>query len=51
VQSGASGEGAWAERTVAVDELQAIEVDVFEVKVRADAMVEQGHPGKRSPYR
>src|SRR6266498_2299715 len=41
VQPGASGQGAGAERAVAVDELQAVQVDVFEVSVGADVVVEQ----------
>jgi hypothetical protein len=35
-------EGARAERTVASDEVEAIEVDVLEMKVGTDVMVEQG---------
>jgi hypothetical protein len=42
VQPGTSCEGARAERTVASDEVEAIEVDILEIKVCADVMVEQG---------
>jgi hypothetical protein len=42
VQPGASCKSARAERTVAGDEVEAIEVDVLEIEVCADAMVEQG---------
>ena len=41
VQPGASGKGAGVERAVPVDELQAVQVDVFELDVGADVMVEQ----------
>ncbi len=43
VQPGVSGQGAWAEQTMAVDQVQAVHVHVFEIKVRADPAVEQRH--------
>src|SRR5262249_11295372 len=42
VQAGVSRQGARAERTTKVDEVEAVEVDVFDLKMCADAMVEQG---------
>jgi hypothetical protein len=41
VQACVSGEGAGVERAVPVDELQTVQVDVFELDVGADVMVEQ----------
>ena len=41
MQACASGKGAGVERAVPVDELQAVQVDVFELDVGADVMVEQ----------
>jgi hypothetical protein len=34
-------EGARAERAVTVDEVEAVEIDVFEINVCADLVVEQ----------
>ena len=42
VERGAFCQGAWTERTVAGDEVEAIEVDVVEPGARADLVVEQG---------
>jgi hypothetical protein len=42
VQPGASCQGAGVDGTVAVDELEAVEVGVVEVDVGADVVVEQG---------
>jgi hypothetical protein len=41
VQACVSGQRAGVERAVPVDELQAVQVDVFELDVGADVMVEQ----------
>src|SRR6266487_2249052 len=41
VQASASGQGAGAERAVAVDEVQAVQVDVIEVEMGADVVIEQ----------
>jgi hypothetical protein len=41
VQPGAPREGAGVERAVAVDELEAVQVDVLEFDVGADLVVEQ----------
>jgi len=40
VQPGAAGDGAGTERAVAVDEVEAVHVDVLEVKARSDLAVE-----------
>jgi hypothetical protein len=45
VQPGASRQGAGVEGTVAVDELEAVQVGVVEVDVGADVVVEQGQFG------
>ena len=42
MQPGVSCQGAGVERTVAVDELEAVQVGVVEVDVGADVVVEQG---------
>jgi hypothetical protein len=41
VQACVSGQGAGVEGAVPVDELQAVQVDVFELDVGADVVVEQ----------
>src|SRR5580692_3458595 len=45
VQPGATGQGARAERTVAPDEVKALQVSVLEIEARADAVVEQRQLG------
>jgi hypothetical protein len=39
VQPGAPGQGGRAERTVTVDQIEAVHVDVLEVNLRADLAV------------
>jgi len=51
VQRGPFREGARAERTVAGDEVEAIEVDVVETGPRADLVVEQRELDAQRPQR